>query len=422
MTMDDQDLITTESISYDLSEASSVTSTDTEDTDLRSNVTKMQFTSPNDGPSYDDDVMNNINMNMNMNHQDNCIPRLGDPLPIVTEGKILQEEYFEESNEYDGAVKAYQKYEKEEAEFATEMNTTKIAFSAYRNAVLHLIHHQNYVKRKKEEADGVEIMGDAGDNDGDAGDEGGDDITQGLIMEEDEEDANLRMTILEEAAKRMVEIKAKACFLAVPIAKDFMERGSDRQTGRTALFQELLNTSHGNDNYDDDDDDDIRNDIGNDEIVQSLIEPSRDLDVVKMEGAADNDAENDNEVALTVEMPKIELEEIDSSEVKKVAEPKTKKQPSKDDKKAQTFVKRRKSTRHVDCIRAKLPKFKYRIDVTEEEDQNESEDKETPASYGTTSWIGKMIKWRSQRKTYKSNSFEKCGCPDCFKELKGMAM
>jgi hypothetical protein len=415
MTMDDQDLITTESISYDLSEASSVTSTDTEDTDLRSNVTKMQFTSPNDGPSYDDDVMNNINMNMNMNHQDNCIPRLGDPLPIVTEGKILQEEYFEESNEYDGAVKAYQKYEKEEAEFATEMNTTKIAFSAYRNAVLHLIHHQNYVKRKKEEADGVEIMGDAGDNDGDAGDEGGDDITQGLIMEEDEEDANLRMTILE-------EIKAKACFLAVPIAKDFMERGSDRQTGRTALFQELLNTSHGNDNYDDDDDDDIRNDIGNDEIVQSLIEPSRDLDVVKMEGAADNDAENDNEVALTVEMPKIELEEIESSEVKKVAEPKTKKQPSKDDKKAQTFVKRRKSTRHVDCIRAKLPKFKYRIDVTEEEDQNESEDKETPASYGTTSWIGKMIKWRSQRKTYKSNSFEKCGCPDCFKELKGMAM
>jgi hypothetical protein len=265
-------------------------------------------------------------------------------------------------------------------------------------------------------------MGDAGDNDGDTGDEGGDGITQGLIMEEDEEDANLRMTILEEAAKRMVEIKAKACFLAVPIAKDFMERGSDRQTGRTALFQELLNTSHGNDNNNHHDDDEIRNDIGNDEIVQSLIEPSRDLDVAKMEGAADNDAENENEVALTVEMPKIELEEIESSEVKKVAEPKTKKQPSKDDKKAQTFVKRRKSTRHVDCIRAKLPKFKYRIDVTEEEDQNESEDKETPASYGTTSWIGKMIKWRSQRKTYKSNSFEKCGCPDCFKELKGMAM
>jgi hypothetical protein len=49
----------------------------------------------------------------------------------------------------DNSLDSYEEYEKDQDQFNREMNRTKIAFAAYRNAVLHLIHNQNYKQRKR---------------------------------------------------------------------------------------------------------------------------------------------------------------------------------------------------------------------------------------------------------------------------------
>lgn len=478
MDNDNQDYELDTSISYDVSEAdSSVASEDTEDTEHHSNVT-MTFkhrssNSPNDVRSYDTCTStDNMDMDMDNTYEngDNFLPRLGDPLPIVKEGKILVEETRRDRNGHghghgnghgighghglereEDAVRAFQEYQQEEAEFAKEMNTTKIAFSAYRSAVLHLVHHQKY-KNNSGSTSGSTSTSNGNDNNNsnsnsekeegflENDDENGGGDENG---EDKEEDANLRMTILEENAKRMVEIKAKACFQAVDIANEFMERSFERKKGRGALFSELLNVSQSSGDGD-----------AVEEMVQSLDPVNDDakdmnvadvdvdvVDVDAVEGTIPVPAEAvSTETANTIasapkQKPKVEVIATQSKptpkpvqvqmqmqvQAKKKNPPKPK---VKEKWKPQKFVRRKKSTKHPDCILATLPVFQYQKDSKEDwnnaKKQMESSE-HIPASYGTSSWIGNMIHWRIQRRQYKINSFEKCACPDCSKGLNDMS-
>jgi hypothetical protein len=125
----------------------------------------------------------------------------------------------------DNSLDSYEEYEKDQDQFNREMNRTKIAFAAYRNAVLHLIHNQNYKqKHSTEEKDESHNVND------------------------DE-----RISKLEELAKAMVETKAKACVDAVLVANEFVERRAARMQrskmltetidGNVNLFAELLKRS-----------------------------------------------------------------------------------------------------------------------------------------------------------------------------------
>lgn len=414
-----------DSISYDVSEADSVASEDTEDTDQHSNVTMtfkhrshINSNSPNDVRSYSNNSFENGGDLGDMN---NFLPRLGDPLPIVKEGKILEETRCDRNGHghghgHDGmeenADRAFEEYQQEEADFAKEMNTTKIAFSAYRSAVLHLVHHQKY---KKEEG----FLESNGGNDENNGDK--------------EEDANLRMTILEENAKRMVEIKAKACFQAVDIANEFMERSFERKKGRGALFSELLNASQSSTEGEGDGDGDAA-----EEMVRSL-EPVNDdaedvnvgdVDVVEETIPAPAEAastETANAIAngnAPEEMPKVEVKVTQPKLTPKPVQVQAKKKNPPKPKvkevwKPQKFVRRKKNIKHADCILATLPVFQYKKNSKEDDAKKQMEESgdDIPASYGTSSWIRNMIHWRIQRRQYNINSFEKCACPDCSKGL-----
>lgn len=417
-----------DSISYDVSEADSVASEDTEDTDQHSNVTMtfkhrshINSNSPNDVRSYSNSSFENHGGDLG--DMNNFLPRLGDPLPIVKEGKILEETRCDRNghghghrNGHDGmeenADRAFEEYQQEEADFAKEMNTTKIAFSAYRSAVLHLVHHQKY---KKEEG----FLESNGGNDENNGDK--------------EEDANLRMTILEENAKRMVEIKAKACFQAVDIANEFMERSFERKKGRGALFSELLNASQSSTEGEGDGDGDAA-----EEMVRSL-EPVNDdaedvnvgdVDVVEETIPAPAEAastETANAIAngnAPEEMPKVEVKVTQPKLTPKPVQVQAKKKNPPKPKvkevwKPQKFVRRKKNIKHADCILATLPVFQYKKNSKEDDAKKQMEESgdDIPASYGTSSWIRNMIHWRIQRRQYNINSFEKCACPDCSKGL-----
>ena len=390
------DEISVVSNSYDLSEASSVASSDSQDTDhtdVHSNVTKPYTNSLEDSPtdvrSYPDSYNSGIN-----------VPRLGGPLPIVREGAVFREEESEEEEE-EGDV--YAQYEREEKEFTREMNTTKIAFSAYRSAVLHLVHHQGSTKKNTKD--------NATDETGEELEEGGTaDKNESFVeygaanqngsseREKSEDEANHRMTLLEQNAKRMVETKAKACFEAVQVANDFLDKREERKTVTTNLFKELLNTSRNSDC-----------DLA-EEIAESL------------DGEIEPVAEPVAEPELVPE-PAVTIRKVVPA--KKEATPRTPKQPRQPTKKLkveykpQTFVRRIKPSKHAACIIATLPKFKYREESSTRTEEN---DEPLPASYRTTVWIGNMIKWRTQRNTYKVESLKKCGCPDCLQLLKGLAV
>jgi hypothetical protein len=126
----------------------------------------------------------------------------------------------------DDILNSYEEYEKEQDEFNREMNRTKIAFAAYRNAVLHLVHHQDY--QQKRPAEGNHDTQDMNDDQ--------------------------RMATLEETAKSIIETKAKACMDAVLVANEFVERRAARRErsklltetigGKANLFAELLKRSN----------------------------------------------------------------------------------------------------------------------------------------------------------------------------------
>jgi hypothetical protein len=179
--MQDMTDITEAASSYDLSEASSDNiSTGSQDTDRHSNVTistnnynnstrnstisargeEAMHTSSNNGVDfYHHQPQQQHQGDYFVQEEKDVYPSLlfsrgggggggmSNPLPVVKEGRILRDELGQEQDfvvgggEY-GVSMMNSCSEEEEQEFTREMNTTKIAFSAYRNAVLHLVHHQ----------------------------------------------------------------------------------------------------------------------------------------------------------------------------------------------------------------------------------------------------------------------------------------
>lgn len=335
-----------ESSSNDLSDASSITSMESQDTELTEQISNVSYkpkesNSPNYSPN---DIRSNIHSPeeyYSEEFQSSTI--LEDPLPIVTEGEILEEEEYHEDPTY-----------RQEMEFAKEMNTTKIAFAAYRSAVLHLVHHQDKKEGGKEDVKQEESSG---------------------------QDANERMNALEVTAKKIVETKAKACYDAVKVAQEFMERSEERRGGRGDLLNEICNSS-----------------------PTKTLQPSPKHSTEHCENRGFQDEKKEAEHIEAPRQKKSMGKKVSTASVSKPQ---------------QTFVKRKKSGRHPDCILSAQPKFQFRAPEVNEESL---EDDEKPAQYRTTSWIGNMVHWRNQRKEYKQKTCGKCGCPDCQKDLQSLAV
>lgn len=435
---------THETASYDLSEVSSDISTGTQDTYLHSNAS-------NKAPYYDSNPIYKNNSNNNNDHNFNddgmihtsphevsgfpdhsctVLQMMGDSLPIVKEGRVLKDEDYnvivgddDDDDAYDdenrvvvNGISVMDAFD-EEQEFTREMNTTKIAFSAYRNAVLHLVHHQPHHRKisGSNDAEKGDVSQNTLESDSNPSKEQ-EGINDGQIFADnvDVDDANHRMTILEATAKRLVETKAKACFEAVQVANDFMDRRRERKRGRDALFRELLHTS---------------------------VSPSRIETTAKpykgAVGGQSNRRVDDGHVgtnnATSVKERAVKKQPAGNNMDAAAVSNKVKnKSAIVDENKCQNFVRLRKSSRHPSCILATLPPFQFQhprrnIDhpkngTKENDSKNHSNgDKdtqsETPATYGTTTWISDMAKWRSQRKMYRMTSFQKCGCPDCSVQL-----
>lgn len=432
--MQDMTDITEAASSYDLSEASSDNiSTGSQDTDRHSNVTISTNNNNNSTRNNNISVRGGEAMHTSSNgvdfyhhqqqHQGDFFVQeekdvypsllfsrgggggggMSNPLPVVKEGRILRDELGQDQDfvlggggggEYDVSV-MNSCSEEEEQEFTREMNTTKIAFSAYRNAVLHLVHHQP--SRKSTDGPG------GGGGGGGGGEEKlqGDTVEQSDIDTDSEQDANLRMTILEDMAKRLVETKAKACFEAVDVANEFMERRMERTRGRNALFRELLNS---------------KLEHRSSSIVKEKKKKVKDCVVVNR---------------------KDKVETSHATKNVKHRNEKEKKGSTIVEQPIQTFVPIRKFMRHPQCILDTLPAFRYQSskkqhnqqkkhrnmgkdDHGDEYDDDASRKEETPTSYGTTLWIGDMIQWRRQRQIHKIHCLEKCGCPECSVQLKEM--
>jgi len=180
---------------------------------------------------------------------------MGDPLPIVREGSILDDSYEDlqsssnangyhrdgeddhddhDDDDDDEVTEDFLEYQREQEEFRKEMNRTKIAFAAYRGAVLHLVHNQESFTKKS-------------DNDNDNNDTSQeDDISEygsSLSVNHDdndtintEDEANERMTRIEDMAKEIVETKAKACFEAVEVVKSFEAMWEEKRQRRRMLL------------------------------------------------------------------------------------------------------------------------------------------------------------------------------------------
>lgn len=393
--------------SQDLSEASSVVSFDSQETDFTdqtdhtlpiSNVTKKIEFSPSDVRNHPDDGSN-------------MVPHVEDPLPVVREGKVLTEESFMEadSHEFVDHADDYANYEHEQQDFTREMNTTKIAFAAYRNAVLHLVHHQDHSTNKKmadinREEKGQDSYSESGSS----------------SSPPKEDNANLRMKILEETAREIVETKARACFEAVEVASEFMEMRKARDGGRNALFQELLKSKTNNNAAPSAEaEQPSRNMDGVDE-VEGIGEEEDEFEEEEVDEVAEvvKDAHKSEQMSVEEPKPKSKPMPTKSTTPKPKNASKTKKKIQDDSSKGQSqaFVRRRKATKHPDCILDSFPKFQFQPKSKTEKATNNND--ETPATYKTTKWIGNMVLWRSQRNIYKINSYEKCGCPDCKKALK----
>ena len=368
--------------SHDLSEASSVVSFDSQETDFTdhtdviSNVSKKLDYSPTEVRAFP-------------HHGNEMIPHVEDPLPVVREDKVLTEESLLEADSADIA-ESLAHYEQEEHDFNKEMNTTKIAFAAYRNAVLHLVHHQNHGK-----GNGGEVNKEEKGQDG---------------REISEDNANQRMKLLEEDAKFLVETKAKACFEAVDVANEFMEMREARDGAKNSLFQELLKSN------------DTRNVVKSSLAEQNKKNaPNTGEDAIVKNNVAVPEVKKEASTSSTSIKPKSKIVAKPTQKPAPSTIKETKKKVNKsdtNDTQRTAYVRLRKSTKHPDCILHTFPNFQF-IPETKEEVKNE--DDETPATYGTTKWIGGMISWRIQRKAYQTNAYKKCGCPDCQKQLQSLA-
>jgi len=94
---------------------------------------------------------------------------------------------------------------REEEELLREANKTKMAFLAYRNALMHLIHNQDRSCEKKQ-------------------------ISSDKNETKEDDNADERITQLEHQARTIVENKSKTCFDAIHIAKEWSLRHEKRKS------------------------------------------------------------------------------------------------------------------------------------------------------------------------------------------------
>lgn len=343
--------------------------------------------------------------------------RLGD-LPIVQEGSILDEEddniilmnggsrhYSgdeDDMSEYDEEMRTtYLEYEIEQEELRREMNINKIAFAAYRGAVLHLVHNQASFGRIMKQSEGKKKKVSKTKENGadeeeffDAGEVLPISQSKSIDTVGTEEEANIRMNVLEELARDIVETKAKACFEAVEVAKDFDEFRKEKRQRQRMLLGGLSGIG------------------GQDCMVSELRKMKKK--VVKTPPNKPQEAKKNDNVKPKANMkapvskspPKDKRVQKNES-VKKTA-------PSGPNVRLQ-----KKLLRHTDCIKAALPKFQFE----EESNDNEAADNRLSsrsAKYRTTMWIRDMARWRIQRRQYQEVILTKCSCPDCLVELKSL--
>ena len=350
---------------------------------------------------------------------DSRLSRLGD-LPIVREGSTLSGEVDnmiltngggfgsseyddDDDSEYDKEVRnQYIEYQREQEELQKEMNLSKIAFAAFRGAVLHLVHNQasfGKIQRRnrdeKKELDGEEVGSGESMNQSKSYDTDADTVNT-------EEDANQRMTILEEMAKEIIETKARACFDAVLVVKEFEERREERRMRQRLLVGGFAS-------------------LGSQEnVLSELRKKKKD---VSEKASLEESPKVEKETSITKEMSESKRSvkkpivskptpcamKKDVIPVKKVTAPSGPLVPLK-----------KKSTRHVDCVKSALPKFSFQKDTHEDDNSSNNNNGSTSASYGTTKWITNMVQWKIQRRKYEISTCRKCGCPDCLKDLQSL--
>jgi len=223
---------------------------------------------------------------------------------------------------------------REEEEITREANKTKIAFFAYRNALMHLIHHQD---RSGETNQSTGVVGEGND---------------------EEEDATERITQLEHQARSIVEMKSKACFDALSVAKEWESRREVRNLllGQTkkSLAEEFKRRKECNGKL-------PKTSAGEEPINGSILR--------------DTLAEIKIELKATAITKKHEM--------------------------ANTYVRlRKKPGKHPDCtfdtvFAVQCKEKKDKDDLNEKKKTDGNEKRRT--SYRTTKWIRNIVKWRIHR-------------------------
>jgi hypothetical protein len=270
-----------------------------------------------DDCEYDDDVFTTIRLKKYMNSPN----RVKDHPINISDSREDNDDH--DINDGDDTLSQLSTNDSSEDVFLREVNKTKIAFSSYRYAVLHLVQNQPS-KRLHDEGHVIEKA-----------------------------DTNQRMKHLEEEAMRIVETKAKACFLAVDVAHSWRQRAMDRNQQldlyRLNVLTELRTQS-------------------------TMKKPKRSDIQISIAPRALNNMQGDNQIRKKI-----------------------------------------RTNKEKHCIRHTLPKFNH-VDTTEP-DPVKKEGEPTPMKYRTSTWIGNLVKWRKRRQQYIQETLGQCGCRDCLNEL-----
>lgn len=268
------------------------------------------------------------------------------------------------------------------------MNLNKIAFTAYRNAVLHLVHNQasfgKVKQRKCKNNDNVSS---------EVGTSTDEDLKLNTSKSNDSEDttdttdeANERITLLEEIAKHIIETKAKACFEALAVVEEFDKRRKEKRIKSKMLVGGIKG-------------------MGNQD---NMLLELRKLKKRSLKKHSDKDNESK-------ERPQKHFKEIVTSIDEKLL------QKKKQLHSGPVLRLKKKQHRHLDCIKATLPCFQF-VNSDDEINGATNEDFSKPAKYGTTTWIKSLVKWRIQRNKHEEATLTKCGCPDCLKDFESLKM
>lgn len=315
--------------------------------------------------------------------------------------------------------------EEEERKLKKEMNTTKVAFLAYRMAVLHLVHNQSPSSTQRIRSTSSNTS-DKSDNDDDDGtttttttndaDESNDEERQKEIEKKDAED---RIERMEEAARNIIETKAKTFHHAISTAQEWRKRRDARDSKYHHVLQ-MQRSSNSDQLF-----------FLQREVKMSLqkgakeYQSRRDLEKIKR-----TENEVQQESRMESEEEKTSTHQTTSSSSTPIMKQKSKStthikscNESSQQSSSPYYVpyKTIKKSRHADCILSTLPPFEYKPLHNKEDsiEKNDNEEKEpcTPIKYETFTWIQETSRWRRLRRQYMMDTRQTCGCPDCFDEM-----